>query len=137
MKWQKVHTVNDYWDGPRFGVADYDGQPHIYESAFDDFSDDCPDTYRLSPIEPELFDLIRRDWAIWEKWLAEFKAGRVAKSSHPCLPGDKPEQEKIKEQIGDRFQIDPAGCLRKKAEFRQVSGSPRRLEVKWTDCESV
>jgi len=31
MAWDRVHTVNDYYDGPRRGIADVDGVPYIYE----------------------------------------------------------------------------------------------------------
>jgi hypothetical protein len=34
--WEKVYTVTDFYDGPRLGVADYNGQPHLYESRWDD-----------------------------------------------------------------------------------------------------
>jgi hypothetical protein len=30
MAWDRVHTVNDYYDGPRLGIADVDRVPHIY-----------------------------------------------------------------------------------------------------------
>jgi len=135
MNWQKVYTVNGFWDRPRFGVADYDGQPHIYESPFDEVADDYSDVYQLSPINSELFELILRDWIIWEKWLAAFNAGKAAKDSHPCLPGDKPEHGQLTELIGDRFQIDQTNCFSKKAEFRQTAKAPRRLEVLWTNCD--
>ena len=34
VDWERVHTVNDYDDGPRLGVAEVFGHPHIYESPF-------------------------------------------------------------------------------------------------------
>jgi hypothetical protein len=94
MSWQKVHTVNDFGDCPRFGVAEFDGQPHVYESPFDECADDFSDEYQLSPIDSELFELILRDWAIWEKWLVAFNAGMATEDSHPCLPEDKSEHDK-------------------------------------------
>ena len=33
--YEHVHTVLDYYDGPRKGVADFDGQPHLYDCIFD------------------------------------------------------------------------------------------------------
>ncbi len=38
--WDRVHTVNDYWDHPRRGVADFQGKPHIYESQFLDMGEE-------------------------------------------------------------------------------------------------
>jgi hypothetical protein len=36
MIWCRVYTVNDYYDGPRPGIADYQGRPHAYESQFNE-----------------------------------------------------------------------------------------------------
>jgi hypothetical protein len=30
-----VFTVTDYYDGPRKGIANYNGRPHFYECVFD------------------------------------------------------------------------------------------------------
>jgi hypothetical protein len=60
----RVLTINDYYDGPRLGVAEFRGVAHIYESEFDHSSDDYGDTYVVSPIEPELLALVLEDWAI-------------------------------------------------------------------------
>lgn len=133
MNWQKVHTVNDFFDCPRFGVADFEGRPHVFESRFDESADDYPDTFKLSPIDSDLFELVLRDWAIWERWLAEFESGNVTTDTHPCLPDDKPEHDRLSERIGSRFRIDPDNYVAKLAEFRQTSKSPRRLEVRWHD----
>jgi hypothetical protein len=33
---EKVYTMTDYYDGPRRGIADFDGRPHFYDSEWDD-----------------------------------------------------------------------------------------------------
>ena len=55
MSWERVHTVNDFYDGPRLGVADYLGKPHIYQSEFSEAEDDYNDRFWLMPIEQKLF----------------------------------------------------------------------------------
>jgi hypothetical protein len=50
--------MNDYYDGPRFGIADVDGEPHIYEAEFDHSSDEYGDTYFVSPLDESLLALI-------------------------------------------------------------------------------
>jgi len=57
MTWERVFTVNDYYDGPRRGVADFGGKPHIYESQFSDAEDPYTDRFLLMEIEAELFQL--------------------------------------------------------------------------------
>jgi hypothetical protein len=60
-----VYTVNDYYDGPRLGIADVDGVPHIYEAEFDHSSDEYGDTYFVSPVDESLLALVLEDWEIW------------------------------------------------------------------------
>jgi len=49
VAWERVYTINDFWDGPRFGVADVSGRPHIYESPFDSGKDNFEDFFVVSP----------------------------------------------------------------------------------------
>jgi len=50
MNPDRVLTVNEYYDGPRLGVAQPNGVPYIYEAEFDHSTDEYGDTYFLSPI---------------------------------------------------------------------------------------
>ena len=56
--------MTDYFDGPRGGIADYQGRPHLYESIFDDDAGEYSDIFRLSPIPEDLFELALEDWQI-------------------------------------------------------------------------
>jgi hypothetical protein len=42
--WDSVLTENEYYDGPRLGVAIFKGVPHIFEAEFDHSGDDYGDT---------------------------------------------------------------------------------------------
>jgi hypothetical protein len=52
--------MTDYYDGPRQGVADYRGRPHLYESQWSDIDSDQEDTFLLTPITAETFKLALR-----------------------------------------------------------------------------
>ena len=62
--WELVHTMTDYYDGPRKGIADFQGRPHLYESEWDHVVDDDLPAFRLSPIEPAVFSLAIESWRI-------------------------------------------------------------------------
>ena len=89
MAWDRVHTVNEYYDGPRLGIADVDGVPHIYEAEFDHSSDEYGNTYFVSPVDESLLALVLEDWEIWLRWDLAFKRGDVSVESHPALPQDR------------------------------------------------
>jgi hypothetical protein len=48
---ERVYTMTDYYDGPRGGVADYCGRPHVYRTLWADIDHDCPDVFELAPID--------------------------------------------------------------------------------------
>jgi hypothetical protein len=85
----QIYTVEDYWDGPREGFATFEGRPHHYKSIFDESEDDWTQTFRLTPIEPDILPLVLEAWGIWSRWKEAFDAGKTTLASHPALPEDK------------------------------------------------
>jgi aromatic ring-cleaving dioxygenase len=122
MSWDRVYTVHDYYDGPRRGIADVDGVPHIYEAEFDHSSDDYGDTYFVSPFDESLLALILEDWETWLRWNSAFKRGEVSIESHPARPEDRARHEALKVAIGDRLKVDRAQARYMKA---KVAVSPQ------------
>jgi hypothetical protein len=87
MTYERVHTVWDYYDGPRSGIADFNGVPHHFVNEFDDDRDDYTDKYTLRPIDNATMRLIQKQWNIWRAWELAFHSGQRDESSHPALPG--------------------------------------------------
>ena len=131
MKIDRVLTVNEYYDGPRLGIAELNGVPHIYEAEFDHSSDDYGDTYYLSPIEEDLLELVLEDWKIWLRWDAAYKKNETPHSTHPALAQDRARHEMIKKNIGDRLKTDPASRVHMRAKFR-LDGNA----VEWRSSEN-
>jgi hypothetical protein len=134
MNTDRVLTVNDYYDGPRLGVAEYNGVPHIYEAEFDHSTDEYGDTYFLSPIEPQLLDLVLEDWAIWLRWQAAHARGEVGLDSHPALPAEQDRHEQLKMLIGDQLRVDPKNRPYCRAEFSALDAGV--LSVQWKRCDA-
>ena len=118
MAWDRVHTVNDYYDGPRLGIADVDGVPHIYEAEFDYSTDEFGDTYFVSPVDENLMALVLEDWEIWLRWNSAFKRGNASAETHPALPQDRERHEALKIAIGDRLRVDRAHSKYLKGHFK-------------------
>ena len=65
MAFERVFTVDDYYDGARSGIAAYQGQPHHYLCEWDESRGDYSDTFRLTPIDEETFSLASvEQWSI-------------------------------------------------------------------------
>jgi hypothetical protein len=45
VTFERAHTVTDFYDGPRAGVADYCARPHYYSCEWDEHADDYADTF--------------------------------------------------------------------------------------------
>src|SRR5204863_2880073 len=130
---EMVYTVNDYWDGPRVGVADVNGKPHYFECIFDEASDDWTDRFWLREIEPAIFQLVLEDWKIWEGWRDAFHAGKAEEKTHPCLPEDRDRHEAISIVLKEHLRIDRANGKQAQGSF-EIVGPRNQLTSfrKWT-----
>jgi hypothetical protein len=93
--WDTVHTVDDWYDGPRGGVADFGGSPHYYRSVYLDSPKWNPDEdrFELTPLPPSAFAAALELQAIWERWRQAHKAGAAP---------DDPEDERVLPADRDR-----------------------------------
>jgi hypothetical protein len=129
--WDRIYTINKYYDGPELGVADYRGRPHIYEKQFDIDEDEYTNRFLLSPIDPALFLWVQEDWEIWLRWNAAYREGKADVKTHPALPEDRQRHAELAQLIGDRLKPDSQHGFSKWARFE-----PRglwALEVQWLD----
>jgi hypothetical protein len=130
---ETVYTVNDYWDGPRVGVADFKGQPHYFQCVLDDASDDWSSIFWLHSMEPETFNLVMENWKLWERWREARTEGRPDDDSHPCLTEDRATYEAISVVVEKKLRIDPARDIRAEGQFQTI-GPPGQLTNmrRWT-----
>lgn len=131
MAWERVHTTNDYYDGPRLGVADVERAPHIYQSPFDEARDDYAEYFLVAPISADLLNLVLEDWAIWIRWERAFKRGEASTATHPALPAERERHEELKRLIGDRMFVDATTGRKLNGEFRTTREGVE--EVQWSE----
>lgn len=131
---ERVYTMTDFYDGPRGGIADFEGRPHLYESEWDDLADNYASTFRLSPVTPEVLALALEDWAIWERWLAAFNAGETTQDTHPALPADRARHEELQRALHGRLQVDPETYVRARGDFEWEGSGAGPSAVTWERC---
>lgn len=135
-----VHTVWEYYDRPREGIADLDGRPHHYVAEWDDEQDEYADTYRLSPIDGETLALALEKWEIWRRWRDAFDRGRTDIDTHPALPSARERHDQLQEALHERLARPSRRVIRKRGEFRAHAGADitsgpagSAWEVRWYD----
>jgi len=119
-----LHTIHDWYDGARTGIADFRGVPHYYKCELDyGPSED----YLLSPIDTETFQLALEEKVIWERWRVAFEEGRTPHETHPALPEDQVRHKEIIAFLYPKLVIESTSSLKVKADFLYGENL-----VKWT-----
>jgi hypothetical protein len=140
FSFERVHTMTDFYDGPRGGIADYEGQAHVYQSVVNEL-EGYTDIFRLSPVSQDLFLLALEDWRIWLRWEAAFHQRETSSDTHPALPEDQKRHEILDAILEGQLVVDESNCIIAHGEFRlrdelHWSGYGfRPLEVKWSRTE--
>ena len=131
MSWNRVLTVEDFWDGPRAGFAFWGERLIAYKCLWNENADDYSDWYKIKPVELELLPLIEESWSIWKRWESAFYSGATAKETHPVLPEDRCRNEELERVLRPVRSFVEAKLERVKAEFRSTLDDPKSLEVRW------
>ncbi len=107
MNWEKVYTVNEFYDCPRLGIADFNDVPHIYEAILNKPEDADENRLYLMNVESDLMELVLEAWDIWIKWKDAYDKGKVTLGSQQALPADQTRHKELKRLIGDRLTAIP------------------------------
>lgn len=135
---ERVYVENDWYDGPRAGIADIGGIPHRFVSNFDDSIDDWSDTFTVFPVRSEVLALEQEQWRLFVAWNRRYKSGEVGVDSHPGHGGIDPRWDELEHLLlADRTSI-PADAKRAKADFVRLDCDQRYKEdgpdyaLRWT-----
>jgi len=135
--YEKVLTVTDYYDGPRQGIANYQGTPHFYKCIFDEDKDDYSDLYRLTPLDERTFQLAMEDWEIWLRWERAFHAAQTDIATHPALPQDAARHKELHAILEQELGTNADKAIIRMGKFDVLEnpippkGAPRTLVVEW------
>ena len=129
---ERVYVENDWWDGPRSGVADVLGSPHRFASIFDDESDGWTDAYIVYPIDEETLRLELEQWAIFVEWNERYEAGEADTDSHPGQGGVSRRWDEIEDLLRERRAAAPPNATRATAEYVPLT-CDRRYSVTGPD----
>jgi len=131
--------VTEYYDGPRVGIADYQGKPHVYECIFDKQAGNYSEFFRLAPIDDATFQLAMEDWSIWERWELAYRSGKTDIETHPALPEDRTRHTQLKEVLDQTLTIDPResitriGLFEVRGNANLPNGVIRNMQVRWDE----
>jgi len=101
-----VHTVDDWYDGPRAGATEFEGKPCWYRSIYLDTPEWNPDEdrFELIPITAEVLMLIIECSEIFSRWDSARETGAISwddadESTFGALPDDMPRYRELNRKI--------------------------------------
>jgi hypothetical protein len=131
---EHVFVENDWYDGPRAGVANVNGKPHRFVSLFDEGEDKYLGTFLIWPIEQEELALEQEQWEIFVNWNDLYELGVVNTDSHPGHPGTNKRWDELSLLLEPRRKSVPPSARR--AEARMVPlAQEKRYESTGTDYQ--
>jgi len=133
MNWNRVETVEDYWDGPRQGYAFLDGGLVFYNCIWSEADDAYSDQFIVKPIPSYYLSAVREHWSIWRRWESAFAAGKTTKETHPALPADKERNQELQAMLSLVEESTPDGTQKVTGVFRRLSDEAKSWQVRWIE----
>ena len=125
--YETVHTITDWYDGARNGVADLNGKPHYYENHWNEGDSFWSDIFLLQPLNAETFELAIESWNIYSRWEVARQKGKASVETCPTLPEERERYDEIEKVLAERLVVSPETSVQVTAEF--VYGE--LTKVKW------
>lgn len=132
-----VYTVEDWYDGPRDGYADYRQKPHYYRSLHLDNEVYNPneDRFELTPVSKQVVQWALALDALWRKWSEAYRAGTLPEEPDGnirVLAESLPRCHELCALIETGTQKNAALAFVVRGEF--LSG---RMQVQWYGLSEV
>jgi hypothetical protein len=134
---EHVYVENEWYDGPRAGVADVNGLPHRFTSQWDEVEEEYLGTFLVWPVAHEELALEQEQWAIFVRWNEQYEAGAVGSDSHPGHVGTNTRWDEIEAELEAKRKSIPPTARRAKAQVVPVAREPRyalsgpRYQLSW------
>ncbi|MEG0130034.1 MAG: hypothetical protein RSA22_02140 [Acinetobacter sp.] len=92
---EHVYVENEWYDGPRAGIADVNGIPNRFKSLFDEAEDEYLGTFLVWPVDLITVELEQEQWRIFAVWNALYEAGKATIDTHPGHGGKNARWDEI------------------------------------------
>ncbi len=122
---ERVYVENDWYDGPRAGVADVGGRPHRFKSLFDESADDYLETFVVWPIDDEQLSFEIEQWQIFVEWNGRYEAGEATVDSHPGHGGVSGRWDELEKLLETARADIPPDARRALVQLERVERSSR------------
>ena len=125
-----VHVELEWYDGPRRGVANFNGAPHRFISQYREYKGDFDvdqerDVFDVFPISRSDLKLEQEQWKIFVDWNSKFEAGELPAASHPGKGGINSRWDEIETLLVSSRDVIPKNTLEAYAVFTYIENRLR------------
>ena len=121
---EKVYVENEWYDGPRKGVADFRGVPHRFIANFED-KKGYLDSFNIFPISESDLKLEIEQWKIYVEWNKKYESGSAAIDSHPGHGGINQRWDEIEKLLQSKRDLVPECAILAYANFERINQENR------------
>jgi hypothetical protein len=104
---EHVYVENEWYDGPRIGLADVQGRVHRFKSLFDEKEDEYLGRFLVWPVDAEELSLEQEQWAIFVSWNKDYERGIAGVETHPGNPGTSARWDELHALLRAKREIEP------------------------------
>ena len=122
---ERVYVENEWYDGPRAGIADVNGKPYRFKSLFDETEDEYLGTFLVWPVDQKVVELEQEQWRIFATWNALYEAEKSTTDSHPGHGGKSARWDEIEVFLRTNRTEVPSLAQRALAEVTYIVGEVR------------
>lgn len=119
--WERVHSIEDWYDGPRAGIADHWGWPHHYRSLYldNDRWDPDEDRFELVPVAAEAVEWARECDEILRRYYKAHQAGTAPEDPDDdrVLPADRTRRKELELRLAAELAANRHRALVVRGEF--------------------
>lgn len=97
-----VYVVEEWYDGPRSGYADYKQKPYFYRSIFLDIENDDDynpneDRFEMTPVSEQVVEWAVAKHGLWLRWNAVYRTGALSQEVDDVriLPEDRVHYQEL------------------------------------------
>lgn len=102
-----------------------------FERVFDEEADEYSDEFEVTRLPGEAVEVALETERLFERWLAEFNAGKVPLATHPALPEDREKIGQLDRQFENWRRHGAAGTRRVKGTCRRAWAESAQLGKGW------
>jgi hypothetical protein len=122
---EHVYVENEWYDGPRAGVANVNGQPHRFVSQFDEEEDEYLGTFLVWPIDEDELALEREQWQIFVTWNELYESGATSTATHPGHLGTNARWDQLSSLLKVARLSVPPNARRARDQLVRIEREPR------------